>query len=106
MTTDLLRPAPRLSRDCRQAVRCLAAFALLLGATLAIGAALVTWLRMPLAPLFLPLGPEHRLVFGGDTPATALPLLQRALVTAAWLGLGGVVALLALPDEREPSAAE
>ncbi len=104
MTADLLRPAPRLSRDARQAVRCLAAFALLLGVTLAVGAALVTWLRMPLAPLFLPLGPEHRLVFGGDTPATALPLLQRALVTAGGLGLGGLAALLAVPEEREQPA--
>lgn len=100
MTADLLRPSPRLSRDCRQAVRCLAAFALLLGITLATGATLVTWLRMPLEPLFLPLGEEHRLVFGGDTPATALPLLARALVTAGWLVLGGLVALVVLPDER------
>ncbi len=104
MTTDLLRPAPRLPRDLRQAARCLAAIALLLGVTLAAGAALVTWLRMPLEPLFLPIGPDHRLVFGGDTRATALPLLERALVTAGWLGLGLFLALLALHEDREPSA--
>ncbi len=99
MTADLARPLLRLSHDGRQAIRCLAAFALLLGVTLAIGAGLITWMRMPLEPLFLPLGPDHRLVFGGDTPDTALPLFGRALVTAGSLVLAGIAGLLATRDD-------
>lgn len=93
MTTDLARPAPLLPDDCRQALRCLSAFALLLGALLLVAAGLITWLRMPVVPRFLPLGPEHQMVFGGDAPATALPLFLRALVTAGWLVLVGMCGL-------------
>ena len=33
------------------------------------------------------------MVFGGDAPATALPLFLRALVTAGWLVLVGMCGL-------------